>query len=91
MKKGKISLSKDGAVARLHNKRISFMAVGDSILIVFQYADKEHDPNTPACAHKCHKGKIRETFVKISEDAMKSLVVAYISWRKEKDKLENKS
>ena len=51
----------------------------DSTLIKFEFAD--NDAHKPACSHKCHKGKVRETFIKMSNEAMEVLVYSYLRYK----------
>ena len=66
----------DGAVVRFYNKKIILKKEKEKILIAFLFADE--DAETPACSHKCHRGRVRETFLKLSSDAMEALIMAYI-------------
>lgn len=72
----------DGATVRLHNKRISFAQTEEKIMIKFDFADE--NANNPACFHKCFKGKVRHTFLQMSNEAMESLVYAYVDYKKRK-------
>lgn len=77
----KITTYIDGASARMHNKRVSFVEKEDKITIGFQFADK--DAEKPACLHTCDKGKIRNTYIKLSKDAMEALIHAYYQYKKQ--------
>jgi hypothetical protein len=79
MKKG-ITIYKDGAVIRLHNKRISFKEEDGKTKINFWIAG-DSEPDKPACAHKCHKGKVRETGITLSDEGMQCLVYAYLNYK----------
>lgn len=70
----------DGATVRLHNKRISFKQTEEKTMILFDFADVNAE--TPACLHKCLKGKIRQTFIQMSNEAMESLIYSYIDYKK---------
>lgn len=83
--KRQINTYLDGATVRLHNKRISFKVTDKKTMISFQFADAD-DPNKPACSHKCHKGKVRDTFIQMSNEAMEALVFAYINYKRERAK-----
>jgi hypothetical protein len=82
MKKSTIINYADGGTIRLHNKRISFKETDKKTMIRFDFADAEADK--PACGHKCHRGKIRETQIQMSIEAMESLVYAYINYKRER-------
>jgi len=68
--KREINTYKDGATVRLHNKRISFKETDTKTMISFQFAG-DVEPDKPACGHKCHKGKVRDTFIQMSNEAMR--------------------
>lgn len=74
---------RDGATVRLHNKRISFKETDEKTMISFQFAG-DLEPNNPACVHKCHKGKLRDTFIQMSNEAMEALVCSYINYKRDK-------
>lgn len=82
MKKNTLTNYADGATIRLHNKRISFKETDKKTMIRFDFADDEADK--PACGHKCHKGKVRETFIQMSNEAMEALVYAYMNYKRER-------
>lgn len=85
-KKLTIKFYPDGAVIRMHNKRVSFKIEKGNTTIGFQFADA--DANKPACYHICHKGKVRHTILKISDEGMDALVYAYL--KRKMLKFENK-
>ena len=87
MKKNSVVYYKDGAVVRLHNRRISFKEINKKIIIKFDFADTEAEK--PACSHICYKGKIRETFLALNTEAMKALVFAFINYKKIMEKNKN--
>lgn len=76
----------NGAEVRLKNKRIAFTQVEDRIICEFMFADSE--PNKPAVAHACIRGKIRATKICMSVDAMQNLVAAYVSYIRHKATLQ---
>jgi len=78
--KREINIWKNGATIRLRNKRISFEETDEKTMILFEFADAEADK--PACFHKCHRGKIRETQIQMSVEAMESLVHAYMNYKR---------
>lgn len=77
MAKRKVDVYLNGARIRVHNKRIVFEEVDNKVMIQFNFADENAE--TPACGHKCHRGKIRETFIQMSTEVMDLLVHTYIS------------
>jgi hypothetical protein len=78
----------NGAVARLHNKRISvveMMIEGEKgIRIQFDFVDTE--AHMPAARHNCIKNKIRQTTINLSEASMEALVLSYVRYRESKNK-----
>jgi hypothetical protein len=82
MKRG-INTYLDGATVRLPNKRISFKETDKKTMISFQFAGDE-EPDKPACGHKCHRGKVRDTFIQMSNEAMEALMIAYINYKRER-------
>lgn len=81
-KQNHIKFYSNGATIRMHNKRISFKQDEKSIVIGFSFA--EENANTPACLHVCHRGKVRETSIKMSNEAMEALVLSFIQFKKKK-------
>jgi hypothetical protein len=81
--KREINMYTDGATVRLHNKRISFKETDKKTMISFQFAG-DVEPDKPACGHKCHKGKVRDTFIQMSNEAMEALVYAYINYKRQR-------
>ena len=82
MKKTSLIVFADGATARINNKRIAFAEKDGNTMIKFHFADA--DAEKPACYHKCHKGKVRETFVKMSNEAMELLVYSWMQYKRER-------
>lgn len=78
----KIDIYTDGATVRLRNKRISFQEADNKTSIKFEFADSEADK--PACFHRCIKGKVRETKIQISIEAMEALVFSYLKYKQER-------
>ena len=72
----------DGASVRLHNKRIVFAEEDGKTLINFRFADENADK--PACRHLCHKGRVRDTSLKVSTEAMDALMVAYVRYKRKR-------
>ncbi len=79
--KSHLNIYSDGATVRLKNKRISFKETDKKTMISFQFADEEH-PEKPACRHVCHRGKVRDTFIQLSNETMARLVHAYIKYKR---------
>ena len=80
-KKSSIKIYKDGAVVRFHNKRILIGSNMENVFLRFSFLDLEADK--PACGHVSHKGKIRETSIKMSVEAMEALICGYNEYRKQ--------
>jgi hypothetical protein len=78
--KKEITIYDNGASIRTNNKRIVFEEKDGKILIQFSIAG-DSEPGKPACRHKCHRGKIRETTIMLSNEGMQSLVYAYLKYR----------
>jgi len=81
MKRG-ITIYENAAEVRTHNKKIVFTEEDKEILIQFLNAG-DVEPNKPACSHKCHKGKVRVTTIKLSSEGMGYLVYAYLKYREQ--------
>lgn len=79
-----IKIHKAGATIKMHNKRISFMENKGDVIISFE--NKDSEPNRPSFRHECCHNKIRKTTLKLSSQAMESLVFAYLEYRKSKEK-----
>ncbi len=79
----KIKHYSNGSEVRLRNRKINVTETekGD-IIIQFRHADKLEDPNKPACEHHCHRGKVRQTTVKVSEVGMEALAIAIVEYMK---------
>ncbi len=77
------TIFKNGAKVRIKNKQFGFHQVEKSIQLYFRNADCK-DPEKPACLHRTHKGKMRETFLCLSEEAMDYLVRSYIEYKQNK-------
>jgi hypothetical protein len=80
MAKDSRNIYTNGAEIRLHNKRFGFIEKEGTIICNFHFADSE--PNKPAVAHCCIRGKIRATKISLSADAMDHLVMAYLRYKK---------
>ena len=66
----------NGSVIRLHNKRIiTAVEEPNEVVIHFQFLDES--PEIPSCYHEVtHKGKVRHTMIKLSEEVLDALVQA---------------
>jgi hypothetical protein len=85
--KVKIKDYADAVMIKIPNKKIMVVERsnedGNSYFMNFKYFDKDADK--PACTHKCHRGKVRETTVKVSEDGMDALIMAYMRYKRNKN------
>jgi uncharacterized Fe-S center protein len=79
MKENTVTQYADGSIIRTHNKRIQFIENEGKVVIKFDYATI--DAEKPACKHVCHKGVIRETWIKISDEMMEELCIAYLRFK----------
>lgn len=75
----------NGASLKLPNRRVT-VTENDKreFYIQFKHADKNDDPNKPACEHICFRNKVRQTTVKISEEGMEAIVIAFMEYKKQK-------
>jgi len=80
MKKPELYIYNNGATARMHNKRIVFKEADGQVFIGFNFADKNAD--IPACSHSTRRGKVRDTYLKISSEGMEALVMAYHAYKR---------
>lgn len=65
------------------NKRVSIIEQPDgSFKLEVSYACE--NPQTPAVAHKCVKGKVRASCMHMSEAALDAIMIAYIEYKKSK-------
>ena len=74
----------NAVVTKLKNKKIEIWQsekVNEKIFIKFRFATEDADK--PACLHNCIKGKVRETTLCLSKEAMEALVISYMKQRKE--------
>lgn len=71
----------NGSEIRLHNKRIHINVENpNEVTIHFQFLDES--PETPACGHfVTHKGKVRHTMLKLTEEALDALVQARMHYK----------
>lgn len=76
----------NGVSVKLHNKRITIIQTDQKVMISFLFADK--NPDKPACYHKCIKGKVRETAVFMTTEAMDALAIAYLKHKQHQSELE---
>jgi hypothetical protein len=89
--KAKIRHYSNGTVIKISNRKISVTESKDgNIILQFKHADKTEDPSKPACEHHCHRGKVRQTTVKVSEVGMEALAIAIIEYMKIKAKAKVK-
>ena len=82
-----ITIYKDGAEAKLHNRKIYFVENKEekSFLIGFKNAQiPAEDIDKPTCSYKVLKGKVGETVIKLSEEAIEELLNLYVEYQKSK-------
>jgi hypothetical protein len=74
----------NGASVKLPNRRVT-VTENDKheFYIQFKHADKNEDPNKPACEHICFKNKVRQTTIKISEEGMEAIVIAFMEYKRQ--------
>lgn len=74
----------NGASVKLPNRRVT-VTENDKheFYIQFKHADKNEDPNKPACEHICFKNKVRQTTVKVSEEGLEAIVITFMEYRKQ--------
>ncbi len=82
MQENKASIYLDGAMIKLHNKRVSFKEKGDIIALNFKIV--ANDATEPACYHTSYRGKVRSTTICLSNEAMEALVWLYLHYKNEK-------
>lgn len=84
-KRSRLETYKDGFVARFHNRRISMVQESEtkSVNIRMDYATEDFEK--PACLHTANRG-IRTTEIKLSEEAMERLMIAWIEYKRHKNK-----
>jgi hypothetical protein len=75
-KKPYINTYLNSSEIRLHNKRVTINNdIPNEVTIHFQFLDES--PETPACCHNVtHKGKVRYTMIKLSEEVLDALIHA---------------
>jgi hypothetical protein len=87
-KKRELTIHPDGAIIRLHNRRIILTDRDGGFEIEFQNANKGHYIGKPNVLFK-HKRGISYTMISLSNEAIEALVYAYAylqSHRKNKNK-----
>ncbi len=80
----KIVVRKNGAMVKMHNKRLQIVESMDDFVLQFKTLDKV-EPDKPACIHQSH-GNVRLTTIKISQEGMEGLIKAYIEYMISKSK-----
>ena len=82
-KRSRLVTYADGFEARFHNRRISMIQENEtkSVNIRFDYATEDFEE--PACLHTANRG-IRTTQIKLSEEAMERLMIAWIEYKRSK-------
>lgn len=82
----KIKNYSNGASVKLSNRKVTVSENDkNEFYIQFKHADNTEDPNKPACEHICFKNKVRQTTVKISEEGLEALVIAFLEYSKQKN------
>lgn len=86
MKKPYLHIHPDGAISRIHNKRIGFKEDNNGgFILFFQRIDTDKDSlKKPSCRHKVYKGKIRSTELRITNEAFEALAYAFYTYKKSK-------
>lgn len=70
----------NGSEMKFHNKSISVHKHDEGFFLIdMKIVDKEN-VNTPSCRHLVHKGKVRHTTIKLSEEAVKAIVTCYMEY-----------
>jgi hypothetical protein len=84
IKKSKLTLYNDGAEARIHNRRLLMSEDQETKDVVLRFQFATDDAESPACSHETFRGKVRQTTIKMSEDAIKALIAMYMEYKKSK-------
>lgn len=80
----------NGVAVRVHNKEIvvsSSEQDPNAIILNFKSFDAE-DANRPAVLHQCHRGKVKETSLKLSDETMAIVVQMYLQKKRRDLKIE---
>jgi hypothetical protein len=84
MKKSELTIYNDGATARIHNRRLTMVEDPETKDVLFRFQFATDGAEKPACSHETFKGKVRQTTIKLSEDAIKALITTYMEYKKSK-------
>jgi hypothetical protein len=96
MRKSNTTVYKNGAIVRLRNRRIVIQEDNDKGEVLLVFSNVDDKPEIPSVYHRVIRGKIRESGLKISIEAMESMIEAYINYRRDRgvgelnDKIEDK-
>lgn len=84
-KRSRLATYADGFEARFHNRRITVHQPSDTkdVYIRMDYATS--DFLLPACKHTANRG-IRTTEIKLSEEAMERLMIAWVEYKRHNNK-----
>lgn len=84
-RKNKLTYHPNAVVIRLHNKKIQIVEKDNAVYLGFRFADEDAD--TPACEHKCIKGKVRQTRMKLSLEVMEAISYSYFNLKQHQKEL----
>lgn len=79
----RIKIYTDGFSIRLKNRRCVIRDINGFYFLEFCSFDNK-EANSPAVKHKCIKGKIRVSLIKLSDEFMEGLVLAFLNYKKNK-------
>ena len=79
-KEPKMTTYPNATRTKWHNKSVMVFERDGKFWIEFRYADEKADE--PACRHRCLRGKVRQTTIHLSQDAIEYLMMTYIEHKK---------
>lgn len=82
MKAKIITLFKNGAKVRAHNRQLGIVKVDGYFVLEFLKATE--DANDPSCSHDVFRNKVRCTQLAISEEGLEDLITAYTEFKNQK-------
>ena len=80
----KIEICSNGAIVKLHNRKVFVIEVEDGFVVEFVIATTKEEASIPASIHKVYKNKVRLTGLKLNKDTMHALCLAYSKYLKSK-------
>ena len=80
--KDKLTIYKDGAIVRKHNKKYGF-SMDSKGSLNFMFLRVIKNAEKPACSHHCHRNKVRDTRFRMTKEAFEDLMYAYIEYLKQ--------